>query len=97
LRELPRLNEITHEINSAVEEQASGAQAVVKAMERMRELVQQSTSGSTELAASSEQMSKMSRGLLESLDRFSLEQNSRGTSEFSSSGRGAKRAAAGQY
>ena len=95
-RATTRLNEITHEINSAVEEQASGAQAVVKAMERMRELVQQSTSGSTELAASSEQMSKMSRGLLESLDRFSLEQNSRGTSDFSS-GRGAKRAAAGQY
>jgi len=58
--------------------------------------VQQSTSGSTELAASSEQMSKMSRGLLESLDRFSLEQGqgARGASgDFS--GRGAKRAAAG--
>ena len=67
------LNEITHEINSAVEEQASGAQAVVQAMERMRTLVQASTSGSTELAASAEQMSKMSRGLLESMDRFSLE------------------------
>ncbi len=95
-RATTRLNEITHEINSAVEEQASGAQAVVKAMERMRELVQQSTSGSTELAASSEQMSKMSRGLLESLDRFVLEQNARGAGDFSS-GRGAKRAAAGQY
>jgi hypothetical protein len=68
------LNEITHEINSAVEEQASGAQAVVKAMERMRELVQQSTSGSTELAASAEQMSKMSRGLLEFMDRFALDE-----------------------
>src|ERR1035437_5108560 len=70
------LNEITHEINSAVEEQASGAHAVVKAMERMRELVQQSTSGSTELAASAEQMSKMSRGLLEFMDRFALDENS---------------------
>ncbi|HET6175948.1 MAG TPA: methyl-accepting chemotaxis protein [Candidatus Sulfotelmatobacter sp.] len=96
-RATTRLNEITHEINSAVEEQASGAQAVVKAMERMRELVQQSTSGSTELAASSEQMSKMSRGLLESLDRFSLEEASRASSDISG-GRGAKRAAAGaQY
>jgi methyl-accepting chemotaxis protein len=93
-RATTRLNEITHEINSAVEEQASGAQAVVKAMERMRELVQQSTSGSTELAASSEQMSKMSRGLLESLDRFALEQNSR-SSHGESSGRSARRAAAG--
>jgi hypothetical protein len=56
-----------------VEEQASGAQAVVRAMERMRELVQQTTSGSTELAASAEQMSKMSRDLLDSMDRFTLQ------------------------
>ncbi len=72
-RATTRLNEITHEINSAVEEQASGAQAVVQAMERMRELVRSSTSSSTELAASSDQMSKMSRGLLDSMDRFSLQ------------------------
>jgi hypothetical protein len=42
-------------------------------MERMREMVQQSTSSSTELAASAEQMSKMARTLLESMDRFILE------------------------
>ena len=69
-----RLTEITQEINSSVEEQASGAQAVVRAMERMRELVQQSTSSSTELAAAAEQMSKLSRNLLSSVDRFVLEQ-----------------------
>jgi methyl-accepting chemotaxis protein len=97
-RATTRLNEITHEINSAVEEQASGAQAVVKAMERMRELVQSSTSGSTELAASSEQMSKMSRGLLEFLDRFALAEASHSQLGGESSGRTAKRAAAGaQY
>jgi hypothetical protein len=45
-------------------------------MERMRELVQQSTSGSTELAASAEQMSKMSRGLLDFMDRFTLDEAS---------------------
>ena len=56
-----------------MEEQAGGAQAVVRAMERMREMVQQSTSRSTELAASAEQMSKMARSLLESMDRFILE------------------------
>jgi len=61
----------------------------------MRELVQQSTSGSTELAASSEQMSKMSRGLLESLDRFSLEESGSRTPSPESSNRSAKRAAAG--
>src|SRR5882762_2126791 len=92
-RATTRLNEITHEINSAVEEQASGAQAVVKAMERMRELVQQSTSGSTELAASAEQMSKMSRGLLDFMDRFTLEEGSRGAGDEKS--QAARRAAAG--
>ena len=68
-----RLTEITQEINSSVEEQASGAQAVVRSMERMRELVQQSTSSSTELAAAAEQMSKLSRTLLDSMDRFAVE------------------------
>lgn len=69
-----RLTEITQEINSSVEEQASGSQAVVRAMEKMRELVQQSTSSSTELAATAEQMSKLSRVLLESMDRFVLDE-----------------------
>jgi methyl-accepting chemotaxis protein len=72
-RATSRLTEITQEINSSVEEQASGAQVVVRAMEKMRELVQQSTSSSTELAAASEQMSKLARGLLESMDRFATE------------------------
>jgi hypothetical protein len=40
----------------------------------MRELVQQSTSSSTELAATAEQMSKLSRTLLNSMDRFALEE-----------------------
>ena len=99
-RATTRLNEITHEINSAVEEQASGAQAVVQAMERMRELVQSNTSGSTELAASSDQMSKMSRGLLDSMDRFALRSDDRpddrsndrsndGTSEYGKAARSA--------
>ena len=68
---------------------------MVKAMERMRELVQQSTSGSTELAASSEQMSKMSRGLLEFIDRFALAESSRTSPAVEVSARNARRAAAG--
>ena len=75
-----RLTEITQEINSAVEEQASGAQAVVRAMDKMRELVQQSASSSTELSAAAEQMLKLSRNLLESMDRFVLEQHAPQTS-----------------
>jgi hypothetical protein len=38
--------------------------------------VQQSTSSSTELAAAAEQMSKLSRVLLESMDRFVLDEGS---------------------
>jgi methyl-accepting chemotaxis protein len=86
-----RLTEITQEINSSVEEQASGAQAVVRAMEKMRELVQQSTSSSTELAAAAEQMSKLSRVLLESMDRFALDDN------LSDSRRANGRRPAGQF
>ena len=68
-----RLTEITQEISSAVEEQASGAQAVVRAMDKMRELVQQSASSSTELSAAAEQMLKLSRNLLDSMDRFVID------------------------
>jgi len=71
-----RLTEITQEINSAVEEQASGAQAVVRAMDKMRELVQQSASSSTELSAAAEQMLKLSRNLLDGMDRFVIERSS---------------------
>jgi methyl-accepting chemotaxis protein len=70
-----RLTEITQEINSAVEEQASGAQAVVRAMDKMRELVQQSASSSTELSAAAEQMLKLSRNLLDNMDRFVIERS----------------------
>jgi methyl-accepting chemotaxis protein len=85
-----RLTEITQEINSAVEEQASGAQAVVRAMDKMRELVQQSASSSTELSAAAEQMLKLSRNLLDSMDRFVLDRavQTKAKRDFSSSRRG---------
>ena len=79
-----------------MEEQASGAQAVVQAMERMRELVQSSTSSSTELAASSDQMSKMSRDLLDSMDRFAL-RNEKMRENVSSFGNASRTAAAGSH
>jgi methyl-accepting chemotaxis protein len=81
-----RLTEITQEINSAVEEQASGAQAVVRAMDKMRELVQQSASSSTELSAAAEQMLKLSRNLLDSMDRFVLDRSAQGRGRHSEQG-----------
>jgi methyl-accepting chemotaxis protein len=86
-----RLTEITQEISSSVEEQASGAQGVVRAMEKMREVVQQSTSSSTELAATAEQMSKLSRVLLESMDRFRIERDGRDADRAASWRRNAAR------
>jgi hypothetical protein len=67
-------------------------------MERMRELTQQSTSGSTQLAASAEQMSKMSRGLLESMDRFHLDEEADNyrRDTWSKAGREARGAASGR-
>ena len=88
-----RLTEITQEINSAVEEQASGAQAVVRAMDKMRELVQQSASSSTELSAAAEQMLKLSRNLLDSMDRFVLDRavQAKAKRDFSGGRRGSER------
>lgn len=79
-----RLTELTQEITSSVEEQSSGAQGVVRAMEKMREMVQQSTSSASELAAAAEQMSKLSRALLESMDRFTTEHDSHAKRQASS-------------
>ena len=64
-------------------------------MERMRELVQQTTSGSTELAASAEQMSKMSRDLLDSMNRFALDE--RISLRQEEKGKAARPAAAGAH
>jgi methyl-accepting chemotaxis protein len=86
-----RLTEITQEINSAVEEQASGAQAVVRAMDKMRELVQQSASSSTELSAAAEQMLKLSRNLLDSMDRFVLDRSAQNRGRHSEQGQGTQR------
>jgi len=68
-----RLNEITHETTAVQEEQASGVAAVVKAMEGMREMVKTQTAASTELAASSDQMSKMAHLMMESMHRFTVD------------------------
>ena len=71
------LDEITHEISSSAEEQAGGAQTVARAMERMRDMVQTQTSGATELAAASEHMSKMAANLMETMGRFSTDDERR--------------------
>jgi hypothetical protein len=49
-------------------------------MDKMRELVQQSASSSTELSAAAEQMLKLSRNLLDSMDRFVLDRTAQSRS-----------------
>src|SRR6202040_4033962 len=68
-----RLTENTQGINSTIEEQASGGQSGVGAMEKMREVVQQSTSSSSQLAAMAKHSSKLSQRLIEVADLFVLE------------------------
>ena len=48
---------------------------MVRALDKMRELVQQSASSSTELSAAAEQMLKLSRNLLDNMDRFVIERS----------------------
>jgi hypothetical protein len=52
-------------------------------MDKMRELVQQSASSSTELSAAAEQMLKLSRNLLDSMDRFVLDRSAQGRGRHS--------------
>jgi hypothetical protein len=61
-------------------------------MDKMRELVQQSASSSTELSAAAEQMLKLSRNLLDSMDRFVLNRavQAKAKRDFSSSRRSAE-------
>ncbi|HEY6305618.1 MAG TPA: methyl-accepting chemotaxis protein [Candidatus Angelobacter sp.] len=72
-RATSRLNEITHETSSAVQQQAEGTESAVKALERMRGTIQRFSSGAVELAATAEQMTKMSRLTLDAVEGFTLE------------------------
>ncbi|HWG39575.1 MAG TPA: HAMP domain-containing methyl-accepting chemotaxis protein [Candidatus Acidoferrales bacterium] len=72
-RATSQLNEITQEISSAIQEQADGADSAVKSLERMRGMIQRFSAGTVQLAATAEQMTKMSRLTLDAVGGFSLE------------------------
>lgn len=67
-----QLNEITHEISSAVQQQADGTESAVRALERMREMIQRFSAGTVQLAATADQMTKMSRLTLDAVEGFAL-------------------------
>jgi methyl-accepting chemotaxis protein len=70
-----RLAEITQEINAAVQEETTGVNTVVRTMEHMHGIVQQLTSGSTQLAAAAEQMSRMATVTLQTMNRFKIDES----------------------
>jgi methyl-accepting chemotaxis protein len=71
-RATSQLNEITHEINSAVQEQADGTESAVRSLDRMRDMMQRFRAGTVQLAATAEQMTRMSRLTLDAVEGFTL-------------------------
>jgi methyl-accepting chemotaxis protein len=74
-----RLNEITHETSSAVQQQATGTESAVNALDRMRGTIQRFSTGAVELAATAEQMTKMSKLTLNAVEGFTLENGGQST------------------
>ena len=62
------------EVSASADEQASGTEQVVKAVEKLRDMVQQNASSATELAASAEQLSRQSDTLTGVAGRFILDE-----------------------
>ena len=73
-----RLGELTHEISAATEQQSSGTEKVVDSIEKIRVMVQQNAESSSELASSSEELSRQSGLMRELTSRFQVEQNGNG-------------------
>lgn len=66
------LNQLTHEMGASIEQQAVATRQVVNGMDAMLEGSRVISSSSAELAVSAEQMSKMSRHLLDLMERFHI-------------------------
>ncbi|HSQ77593.1 MAG TPA: hypothetical protein VLN91_01765, partial [Nitrospirota bacterium] len=62
--------------------QASAAEQIVKTMEKMREMVHQNASGSTELASSAEQLRSQADQFKELVGKFLLDDEDRAESSF---------------
>jgi methyl-accepting chemotaxis protein len=85
-----RLGELTHEISAATEQQSSGTEQVVDSIEQIRVMVQQNAESSSELAASSEELSRQAGLMRELTSRFQVESNSNGRRPVRANGRSAK-------
>lgn len=85
-----RLGELTHEISAATEQQSSGTEQVVDSIEQIRVMVQQNAESSSELAASSEELSRQAGLMRELTSRFQVESNDNGARPARASGRAAR-------
>ncbi len=65
-----RLGELTHEISAATEQQSSGTEQVVDSIEQIRVMVQENAESASELAASSEELSRQAGLMRELTSRF---------------------------
>ena len=73
-----RLGELTHEISAATEQQSSGTEHVVDSIEQIRVMVQQNSESSSELAASSEELSRQAGLMRELTSRFHVDESGNG-------------------
>jgi methyl-accepting chemotaxis protein len=80
-----RLGELTHEISAATEQQSSGTEQVVDSIEQIRIMVQQNAESATELASSSEELSRQAALMRELTSRFHVSGNGHGAARPSPS------------
>ena len=73
-RATSHLNQLTQEMASSIEQQAAATEDVVRSMDSLLEGSREISSSSTEVATSAEQMSKMSRYLMQIMERFQIPQ-----------------------
>jgi methyl-accepting chemotaxis protein len=81
-----RLGELTHEISAATEQQSSGTEQVVDSIEQIRVMVQQNAEGASELAASSEELSRQAALMRELTSRFHVGTNGHGPRSTATNG-----------
>jgi methyl-accepting chemotaxis protein len=71
-RAIHHLNQLTQEMASSIEQQSVATEEVVRSIDGLLEGSREISSNSTEVAASADQMSKMSQYLLQIMERFQI-------------------------
>ena len=80
-----RLGELTHEISAATEQQSTGTEQVVDSIEQIRTMVQQNAESASDLAGSSEELSRQASMMRELTSRFNVQANGDSTAKTNGS------------